>query len=279
MRVAVWVVVLVLWVSLAVAAPEIELQVHAVPTGDNLIANPGFEQGESEWPDGWSCTSNQPTGVTRVWSDHALSGKRSAEVVNTTTAGSGYWLQRVAVEPNREYLLTARTLIEGGKVLVRALGERDGQTLRGFDRRAYDMHVLSDPLVPVFWRAEWVMGMTREPWAPVNLIFSTATDPAPQSVMVHLGSYFAPGTCWFDDAYLGPGTLTLGYHVTGPVARVQVLDAHGKVLGDSGALAAGATDCQGEVEGLPLGGRYRVQATGPGGEVADAWYPAPQGGE
>ncbi|HUS80035.1 MAG TPA: hypothetical protein VM283_02130, partial [Armatimonadota bacterium] len=102
MRPAACAVMVALSLSLAVAAPQIELQARGVPAGENLIANPGFEQGGGEWPDGWSWTSNQPTGVVRVWSDRALSGSRSAEVVNTTAAGSGYWLQRVAVEQTVE---------------------------------------------------------------------------------------------------------------------------------------------------------------------------------
>ncbi len=265
--------------AVAAADPLISVTAIGVPTGENLIVNPSFERGAGEWPDAWSWTSNQPTGVVRVWSDRALTGKRSAGVLNTTSAGSGYWLQEIPVQANTVYLLTARALIDDGKVLVRALGQDAAGASVGFDKRAYDQRRASHPLVPGFWKREWVQEMTRDEWAPVDLIFDTSVDRAPDSVVIHLGSYFTEGKCWFDDAYLGPGALTLAYAVSqAPLSRVRVLDAAGAVLADSGPLPAGTVEYEGNVAGLPLVGFHCVESAAPDGAVTRQWYPsAPEG--
>ena len=260
----------------ATAAPLIVITATGVPAGENLVANPGFEQGAGEWPDGWSWAGNQPTGVVREWSDRALTGERSAVAISNTAAGSGYWTQRVAVEPDTVYLLTVRAIIEGGKVLVRALGVDEADANLRFDKRAYDEHLLTHPLVPGFWKPEWVVGMVREDWAPVDLVFDTFERPVPAAVIVHAGSYFAPGRCWFDEAYLGPGTLTLRWAVSqAAFRRVRLLGAEGNELVTSGELPEGTMQHKGELESLPLIGPWCVEVTDAGGEVTRQWYPAP----
>ena len=265
----------------ACAAPQVIIHAQATPAGENLVKNPGFEEGEGEWPDAWSWTSNQPTRVTRFWAEEAATGKRSAGTRSELSAGSGYWTQSVPVEPDREYLLRARVKIEGGKVLIRALGTDEQDVMNSFDKRAYDFRRAGHLLVPVFWRPEWVTGIHREPWTPVDLVFDTRCDPAPTQVIVHVGSYFAEGIACFDDVYLGPGQLQLTYLVSGaPLESVRLLDADGQELAASGALAEGTDEFEGSVEGLPLVGPYCVEAKTTDGKLTREWYPEPpEGGE
>jgi len=263
------------------AEPQIVIKAQAAPTGDNLVQNPSFEDGEPEWPDAWGWTSNQPTRVTRFWAEEGATGKRSAGTRSELSAGSGYWLQMVPVQPDQEYLLRARVKIESGKVLLRALGHDEGGVVKGFDKRAYDFRRAGHLLVPVFWRPEWVVGMRREPWAPVYLCFDTRCDPPPAAVQVHVGSYFEEGVANFDDVYLGPGELKLSYVVSGaPLESVRLVDVAGEELASSGAVPAGTDEFENTVEGLPLVGPYCVEVKGADGKVTREWYPEPpEGGE
>jgi hypothetical protein len=279
----------VLGLALAVAAiraaaadaPRVAITALATPTGENLVRNPSFEEGEGDWPEVWSWTSNQPTRVTRFWAEEALTGSRSAGTLSELSAGSGYWLQMVPVEANREYLLRARVKIDAGKVLVRALGHDEQGVMKSFDKRAYDFRRTGHLLVPVFWRPEWVIGMHREAWLPVEVSFDTRCDPAPTSVQVHVGSYFREGVSYFDDVYLGPGELKLTYAVHGvQLQSVRLLDAGGEELADSGPLTDGTDEFEGSADKLPLVGPYCVEARGRDGKLTRAWYPAPpEGGE
>lgn len=264
----------------AAAAPHIVIDARGVPAGVNLIANPGFEEGAGEWPDGWGWAPNQPPPkIDRVWAQTALSGARSAGIVSESSSASAYWTQLVPVEPGRVYLLTCRVLLEDGTVLVRAYGQdAEGNALKGFDRRAYDRRRATHPLAPAYWKPEWIIDMTREPWAPVDLVVDTRGEIVPASVSVQIGSYFAPGALLLDDVYFGPGTLTLSYVVTGaPLARVRVLDAAGNQQAASGDLG-GAERYEGSTEGLALGEAWLVEATATDGTVTRSWYPeAPEG--
>lgn len=266
------------WAALA-DAPRIVIEARGVPAGENLIANPDFEDGD-EWPSGWGWTPNQPPPkIDRVWADTALSGARSAGVISASSSASAYWTQVVRVEPGQVYLLTARVLLEEGKVLVRAYGrDAEGNPLKGFDRRAYDLRLTTHPLAPAYWKPEWIIDMTREPWAPVDLVVDTRGEIVPASVSVQIGSYFAPGTLFVDDVYFGPGTLTLDYVVTGaPLAQVRVLDEGGDEHATSGDLG-GATRYEGSAEGLALGEPWLIEATAADGTVTRSWYPAaPEG--
>ena len=277
------VIALVLGVTCCAAwsGPQIVIKAQATPTGENLITNPGFEEGEGEWPDAWSWTSNQPTRVTRFWAEEAASGKRSAGTRSELSAGSGYWTQSVPVEADHEYLLRARVKIEGGKVLVRALGTDEQNVMNSFDKRAYDFRRAGHLLVPVFWRPEWVTGMNREPWTPVDLCFDTRCDPAPTHVIVHVGSYFQEGIACFDEVYLGPGELKLTYGVSAaPLESVRLLDADGQELASSGVLAEGNDEFESSVEGVALIGPYCVEVKSTDGKMTREWYPEPpEGGE
>jgi len=259
-------------------APKITVQAQGVPAGENLLANPSFEDGAGDWPDAWGWAPNQPTKVVRFWANEGAIGARAAGVRNETSGASGYWTQTVPVEPGRDYLLTARVTIEDGKVLLRALGiDAEGQNVRGYDRRAYAERRASHIMAPVFWEPEWIVNMVREPWAPMELIFATRAEPAPARVTVMVGSYFTVGTLLIDDVYLGPGTLTLTYLVEADgIACVRVFDEAGTRLAQHpptpGQVVAG------ELAELPLGGHYRIEATSRTGDVAEVWYPAPPEG-
>ncbi len=271
----------VMTACMAVAdAPSIVIDARGVPSGDNLIANPGFEEGAGDWPSDWGWAPNQPPPkIDRVWAQTALSGARSAGVVSESSSASAYWTQVVPVEPGRVYLLTARVLLEDGTVLVRAYGQdAEGNALKGFDRRAYDRRRTTHPLAPAYWKPEWIIDMAREPWAPVDLVVDTRGEVVPASVSVQIGSYFAPGALYLDDVYFGPGALTLGYVVTGaPLASVRVLDAAGNEQTASGDLG-GAERHEGRAEGLALGEAWLIEATATDGTATRYWYPAaPEG--
>ncbi|NLO04448.1 MAG: hypothetical protein GX131_01325 [candidate division WS1 bacterium] len=265
--------------AVSVAAPEITIEARGIPAGENLIVNPGFEAG-TQWPDGWGWSPNQPPStIWRVWADEALSGARSAGVVNTATSASGYWTQDVALEPGKDYLLTCRALIEDGTILVRADGrDADGKPVKAFDRRAFDRRRASHLLAPTYWKPEWIVDMVRQPWAPVDLFFNTRGDVVPASVSVQIGCYFTAGTMYIDDVYLGPGTIELSYTVTGaPLAQVRLLDRAGELQATSGALN-GAERYEGKSDGLPPGEYWCIEATATDGTVSRAWYPeAPEG--
>lgn len=263
-------------------APAIAIEARGVPVGENLLTNPGFEDGAGEWPDGWGWAPNQPPPkIDRVWSESAFSGARSAGVVSESGSASGYWTQSVPVQPGEVSLLTCRVLLEEGTVLVRAYGhDADGNPLRGFDLRAYDRRRTTHPLAPAYWRPEWIIDMVREPWAPVELIVDTRGGVAPASISVQIGSYFAPGALYIDEVYLGPGTLTLRYTVTGaPLSRVRVLDASGGEQVTSGDLG-GAQRHEHRAEGLALGEAWCVEAVATDRTVTRLWYPeAPEGAQ
>ena len=265
-------------VSCAAEAPRITVQAEAVPAGENLLANPSFEEGAGEWPDAWGWAPNQPTKVLRFWAEEAFTGRRAARVRNDSAAASGYWTQTVPVEPDRDYLLTARVTIADGKLLLRAQGlDADGQPAPGFDRRAYAEVRARHIMAPVFWEPAWIVNMIREPWAPIDLIFSTRDEPAPPQINVQVGSYFSTGAQLIDDVYLGPGTLTLSYAIEADgIASVCIIDEAGAELARHGPTAEARIE--GRLEGLPLGGRYRIEATSRAGDVAEAWYPAPPEG-
>lgn len=255
--------------------PRITVQAEVVPAGHNLLANPSFEEGAGEWPDAWGWAPNQPTKVRRFWAAEGATGDRAAGVRNESAAASGYWTQTVPVEPDRDYLLTARVTIEDGRVLLRALGtDAEGRTVPGFDRRAYAERRASHIMAPVFWEPAWIVNMLREPWAPVTLTFSTRDEPVPTRITVQVGSYFTPGVMLIDDVYLGPGTLTLTYAVEADgLASVRVFDELGTPLAQHPATAQKVV--AGQLTELPPGGRYRIEATSRAGDVAEVWYPAP----
>jgi hypothetical protein len=259
-------------------APRITVQAEAVPAGENLLANPSFEEGADQWPDAWGWAPNQPTKVLRFWAEEGFTGRRAARVRNDSAAASGYWTQIVPVEPGHDYLLTARVTIEDGKLLLRAQGlDAEGQPVPGCDRRAYAEVRARHIMAPVFWEPAWIVNMIREPWAPISLSFSTRGEPAPTQVNVQVGSYFSSGAQLIDDVYLGPGALTLSYAVAADgIASVRVTDETDAELARHGPTADARVE--GRLEGLPLGGRYRIEATSRAGDVAEAWYPAPPEG-
>jgi len=260
----------------AAEPPRIIIKARPVPAGENLVANPSFEDGAGEWPDGWAFTVNQPTKVVRFWADEACTGERSAGVRSEAGNASGYWAQDVAVQADTDYLLTARVQIEAGKVLLRAYGRNaGGEFLKSFDRRAYDQRRGTHIMAPVFWEPAWIIDMVREPWAPVNLLLRT--DPDVATIQVHIGSYFEPGTMYIDDVYLGPATLTLDYVVEAEgIACVRVYDRAGALLVQHGRTQLPLV--AGSLEGLPPDGRYRFEATSQAGDVTEVWYPEPPEG-
>lgn len=259
-------------------APKITVQAEAVASGENLLANPSFEEGAGQWPDAWGWAPNQPTKVLRFWAEEGFTGRRAARVRNESAAALGYWTQIVPVEPDRDYLLTARVTIEDGMLLLRAQGlDADGQPVPGRDHRAYAEVRARHIMAPVFWEPAWIVSMNREPWAPLSLSFSTRGEPAPTQINVQVGSHKSTGAQLIDDVYLGPGTLTLSYAVEADgIASVRVSDEAGAELARHGPTAEARIE--GRLEGLPLGGRYRIEATSRAGDVAEVWYPAPPEG-
>ena len=249
----------------AAAEPRIVISAHGVPGGTNLVRDPGFEEGGV----GWHAGSASPESVYAVWSDAPISGDRSAGIRAEIPAASGYWVQEVPVEPATGYLLSARMDLREGKVLVRANG-------RGFDARKYTVRQPDLLTVPVFWKPQWVRGHDLSPGDQIFLTFTTGPEGDPQSVNIALGLYFSRGLVFFDDLYLGPGTLTVEYTVGGDdVTQVRVLDARGTQLARHDA---GGGDVRGALEGLPLTSHVCVEATLRGGEVYRRWYPdAPDG--
>lgn len=186
-----------------VAAPRLA---PAAPV--ELVKNGDFEiLAESKARD-WTFSTAKPENFTVTFP--AVAPRGQVAQMNVSSAEmSGYFNQTIALQPQTQYRLTALAKLDSGKALIYLHGGSGAEKL---DTRIYVETLKNHPLVPWFWKKEWVAGSSGFPhrglglvrnflaepgkWQPVSITFNSGNL---KSVTVSLGAYFEAGIYQFDD--------------------------------------------------------------------------------
>lgn len=230
--------------GLARPAQGLDVDIHRAfhPTGDNLVKNPGFEDGANGRPADWRFGTAMPENFVAEWSTDAHTERHSVRILSHSGRMSGYWAQTLPVKANENYRLTAWAKMTGGRILMYALGyDATGKSRRDLlDARRYLSCSADHPLVPVFLKPEYMPGVPPNEWRQMVLDFKPPEGIA--RITVHLGSYFQAGEMWFDDVALHAGSLDMTLSVKceagePAITRVSVLPmTGGDPVFDSGPL-------------------------------------------
>jgi hypothetical protein len=146
----------------------------------NLLADGSFEAGGHAWsPRSWRGNQNVST-----IDDHAGKSGKAAVVLRAPAADDAMMLQKVAVKPNTQYLLSgwARTT----QVVVEEKGGSIGATLS---------------ILGTFEASRSLLGTTDWTYLTVQFDAGTRTEVEVGGRLGHHGST-ASGTAWFDDLVL-----------------------------------------------------------------------------
>jgi len=161
----------------------------AVSGQENLVLNPGFEEGTGEYPDNWNTyiQSGDASYVSFSWvSDVVHSGSKSVCIVHTDSAMSSFY-QKVPVKPNYIYKVSGYIKTQGveaganwweGGAQLRVDGDVTGNWWDNMTSRLYG----------------------DNDWTYVELEVTTTEDADTIEVHCKLGEGFAiKGTAWYDD--------------------------------------------------------------------------------
>ena len=231
----------------------------------NLLANPGFEAGTGDRPDGWTPVELWGQGdVGFSWCSTACEGERAVEIVGAAER-QGMWQQLVPVEPGTVYLLT-------GQVAFSDVPPGSSARLEVVFRDAENAIVQFVPLPGHDGTRGYELDF------PYPLKFPAPENAAEAEVNCVLAG---PGRAAFDDLVFGPapvgsiaGTVTSGGE---PVEGVRVYlwgDPWGKVC-EAHTDAWGRYEIAGVPEAFP---RYVLLAEKPGYRTRPAGDIAVPGG-
>ena len=175
----------------ALAAPLAVAQ-QVEPVGPEMLANPGFEEiGEDDQPLGWYgfCTPDwgDCAGRTTLTTEQAHSGERAWEVAQVRERYAAAYQERVEVEPDQEYVLTAWVRSE------LARGQSAYLTASWFSADRW----LS------LAQSEAVYG--RTPWTRLQLVLAPSERPEDAieaMISVRVSGTSDRGRVWIDDISL-----------------------------------------------------------------------------
>ncbi len=265
------------------AARGASIEVTAEPPlpAANLVKNPGMEEGRDGQPAHWTFHTAMPGNFRTAWREDGRSGK-CLWVKAFTGKMSGYWSQRVAVQPGRAYLFRGYYRLKGGRILCYAHARRSlgrGRSV-SVDERFYAGSLRGHWLSPVFLPPDALMGPDPKKWYPFHV--RVVMPKELPSIALSLGVYFTPGEVSYDDVWFGPAETTLRVRVQAgpgePVRRVRVWRiGQQKPVFDSGPLKPGRAAFRCAVPGQPTVSRYRIEAALADGRTATATYPRQEG--
>ncbi|MCD6166335.1 NPCBM/NEW2 domain-containing protein [bacterium] len=175
--------------SKAIATLSAILLIVGVGWTQNLIQNPGFEEGTGELPDHWA-TFIQTGSPEFSWvSDEFHAGAKSICITHTDSAMSSFY-QKVAVQPNYKYKVSGYIKTAGveigenwweGGAQLRIDGDVQGNWWDNMTSRVYG----------------------DSDWTYVELEITTTEDADTIEVHCKLGEGLKiTGTAWFDDISL-----------------------------------------------------------------------------
>lgn len=197
----------------------------------NRLQNADFAQrGEDDLPAGWEFTTADPENFEVGWAEVGRSGPGSARIVTHTGRMSGYLVQTVPVTEGERLMVLAHVRLNRGVVLLWLTGSPvmpDGTRGR-FDERFELPSAKQFFLAPTWIKREYLRGPDPERWVPVVRAIDI---PAMEALRVGIGSYFARGEMFIDDAYVGPAQADLTIELTAQgqarIASVEVVTVPG----------------------------------------------------
>ncbi len=233
-----------------------EAALHLLPlgreaTGENLIANSGFERAEAGLPVGWAFSARNTDSTCTLDDTVRHGGKASVRFTNGTPFGAhvyglATYTPEIAVEPSTLYTLSAyyRT-VDAGMAWIGG----------GPD-----------------WLVRLVAPETKGEWRRASTTFQTRAD---QTTFNLLASTESPTTgVWFDDVKLERGAFATPYvPEEGASEPSLILDLPKEVAADD-TLALNAWLV---VPERSAAARLEAELSGPGGVLARAEQPAPTG--
>ena len=269
---------IVLYACGACAAVDIEIRGTPELPVPNLIPNPGFEESEGENPAHWSfSTANPENFIVGLDED----GRRGKCVFVKAHEGimSGYWVQRVAVEPGKKYLFGGHQRVASGRVLcyVHATHRLGDGAVVEVNQRHYSGIMREHWLIPVFLNPSDLAVPDPAQWFPWEL--AVTVPPPLETVSLSIGLYFSGGQVWFDDLWAQLAETDLQVEVStddeAGLARVVVQRVGEQALVlDSGELEAGTQHYAIVLAGQQTDAVYEVTAIKPDGTAIHRRYPA-----
>ncbi len=170
-----------------------------VVKGPNLLANPGFELGSKNQPEGWATTGWKP-GIFLWDSTVAHSGSHSVKI-EAQQSNDLRWIQKANILPNSQYQFTAwvRTKAVGHSVDANDVGAN--LSVEGAYAWSEDLKGTND-------------------WTLLSFDIMTGPGDSVITIDLRLGFYSGTntGTVWFDDASLqkienGDYVISEGQHI------------------------------------------------------------------
>lgn len=149
----------------------------------NLLANPGFERGSEDQPEGWATTGWRPGKF--LWDSTVARSGRYSVKIDASQANDLQWIQKVNVLPSSKYRFTA---------WVQTLGV--GHSLEANDVGA------NLSVDGVYLWSENLKGTND--WTLLSLDIVTGPRDSALTFALRLGCYSGTNTgiVWFDDAFL-----------------------------------------------------------------------------
>lgn len=152
-----------------------------IQAGENLVLNPGFEEGSGKIPQSWFTDMwKKRDGVTEfVWkSEGAYSGTKCFYINNIETNDARV-MQKITVEPNKMYKLSCFTK------QINKSEEGTGANISVRGKVETSLPIKKNP----------------EEWQNISLYIKTTENITDITVTIGLGGYgsIASGEAWFDD--------------------------------------------------------------------------------
>jgi len=173
-----------------------------------LVKNGNFEQVKENAATDWNFSTAKPDNFHLAFPTETQRG-HVAQMDAASAVMSGYFNQTVQLKPHTDYHFTALAKLSAGKALLYLHGGNGEEKL---DTRIYVEAMGTHPLVPWFWKKEWIEGSSGFPhrgkglvrnflaeanqWQPVSIDFNSG---ALDKVTVSMGAYFEAGNYQFDD--------------------------------------------------------------------------------
>ena len=251
----------------------------------NMLANPGFEKGNS-MPENWkvvpsttyyinSSDESQWYQFKRIQSGGLNESYVRLDVSKSSTLDGLGISQAVKVEPGALYRMGAWVRIRGGKPWIHVRHSDNNY----FNSNMVDCQSSSwgcNPIVTSgFLPLEWTQSAVPNKWLWLGC--EVAAQPEDDVMYLMLTSARDRASVDFDSAFFGLARTKLSLNVAGSeLKNVIVKDDIGKVCWNSGQLQPGTSSLSEVIPDLSTSLRYQVIVTAVDGKETIKWYPEVQ---
>lgn len=245
----------------------VKIEVGPLNRAENLLRNPGFEQG-SEQPSDWAFWASEPWHFSAR--KQPKGGRDGAcftldEKVSTVMS-AGMLGQDVSVKSKTRYRVGAWTRLRGGCAVI-YLSRADGRCEQVASRTSWR----NSDLQPDFLGVDETASPDPDQWFWLGAEFTT--DEEETKISVQIACFGERTSVDYDDAYLGVAEPGVQLDVVGKnIQAIAVEGEQGETIWDGGGRLIGGVFSQ-TFKDLPAAGPVKVVVQLADGEIITRRYP------